>query len=174
MDADKAIAKAFAEVLTGGGDNPLRFRMIDDKKTRALPAKEFTDTIDQAWPMITGLQAEGYACFYFLNEVGADAGQYARDADVTRVRAIPADFDQGLPRTWHTLPDLLVHTSPNKGQALWLGNLPTPENFKSACRRIIARYGSDPAVCNLSRILRLPGSLHLKGEPHLVTYERLG
>ena len=166
---DKAIAKAFAEALTGGGDNPLRFRMIHDKdKSRRAP--EFTGRIDNVWLEIAAFQADGYGCFYFLNEVPLEV-VYATDQDVTRVRALPADFDNGLPTVWHAKPNIIVHTSAGRGQALWLTPGLPVEVFKPLCKRIIAYYpGADPAVCNLSRVLRLPGSLHLKREPTLVTY----
>jgi hypothetical protein len=146
--------------------------MIHDR-VKSSYAHEFSDTIDQAWDTILERQVDGYACFYFLNEV-AEGVTYAHDYDVLRVRAIPADFDHGIPTEWHTLPDLLVHTSPGRGQALWKVTQDFPlKEFKPVCRRIIAKYGSDPAVCNLSRILRLPGTNHLKAEPKLVTFERL-
>jgi hypothetical protein len=170
--ADIGIAKSFIEALTGAGETPLRFRLIHDKiRGQNLFVREFTDTIEKAWPLLLAVQSEGYAVFYVLNETRPKPMGYVTDADVTRVRAIPADFDNGIPTAWHSKPDIIVRTSAGKGQALWLTSVPL-KNFKPICRRIIAYYHSDPAVCNLSRILRLPGTLHLKGEPQLVTWER--
>lgn len=167
------MASAFIEELTGHVETRVRFRLIHDKD-RKREVFEFTDEVKHAWDYILARQAEGYGVFYFLNEVKVGTAGYATDKDVTRVRAIPADFDKGLPELyeWHTPPTLVVHTSPGKGQALWVETVPLAE-FKPLCRRLIARYDSDPAVQNLSRVLRLPGSLHLKGEPTLVTYVRL-
>jgi AAA domain len=46
-------------------------------------------------------------------------------------------------------------------------------DFREAQQRLIAHYSSDPLVCNRSRVLRLPGTLHLKdpANPQLVTFE---
>jgi hypothetical protein len=176
------VAREFITWLTSSPDTPMRFRLLDDDKARALPPIEFEGAIDNewgtTWDRIHDAQAQGYAAYYFLNEVrpgpGSGSNGAATDTDVVKVRAIPADFDKSIPTEWHSTPDILVHTSPGRGQALWLGEHPLYQ-FKPICRRIIAYYpGADPQVCNLSRILRLPGSIHQKpGKPKsLVTCER--
>src|SRR3546814_17654275 len=38
-------------------------------------------------------------------------------------------------------------------------------DFKRAQQSLAALYGGDPAVCDLPRIMRLPGYTHAKGEP---------
>lgn len=177
MKPDLNIALGFCQTLTGMTDTVLRYRMIHDTDRDAVP-REFAANLFDAWPKIEGYQKRGYACFYFLNEVGEiTPHRYARDTDVIKVRAIPADIDNGdFPLQlweWHQTPDILVHTSPGKGQALWLVKDFPLEDFKLTCLRIIAYYRSDKAVQNLSRVLRLPGTLHQKREPHLVTFEEL-
>jgi hypothetical protein len=175
MIPDLTIARAFVEALTGSPDTIMRWRLIDDKRKGIVAVEEFDGTVAQSWARFMAAQEEGAGIFYFLNEVLAGDFRFARDSDVTRVRAIPADFDNGFPEDWEWLtpPDLLVHTSAGRGQALWVCEPPTGD-FKALCRRVIEYYHSDPAVKNLSRILRLPGTLHLKGEPQLVTWERYG
>jgi hypothetical protein len=41
--------------------------------------------------------------------------------------------------------------------------------FKDAQHRLARHYGSDPAVCDLPRVMRLAGTWHQKGEPFMVT-----
>lgn len=176
---DKSIANDFIVALIGSKDDrasnsaPMRFRMIHDSE-RGRASHEFSGTLDECWPRILELQSQGYGCFYFMNWIrDLPDGTFATDADVQAVRVFAADFDHGIPEEWewHLHPDLLVYTSEGRGQALWRNEttLP-PSEFKSVQRRLIAHYGSDPAVQNLSRILRLPGTLHLKREPRLVTF----
>lgn len=168
--ASRLMAQAFIKALTGGEETPLRFRLIHDKD-RSQEAIEFVDTISHAWEFLLARQRDGYGVFYFLNQVGPCEG-YATDKDVIQVRAIPADFDEGLPDVWHSVPDLIVHTSEGRGQALWLSPWCSLEEFKPACKRVISLYNSDVAVQNLSRILRLPGTLHLKGEAIRVEFDK--
>jgi hypothetical protein len=176
-------AVAFATALTGGSNgvpsSPLRFRLIHDTQRNA-PAREFQGDVRAVWPSLMAAQGQGYAIYYFVNEVFPDLPGHAKDENVMRVRAIPADFDKGIPNDWewHVKPDLLVHTSitdgVQRGQALWLPKEEVPlAQFKPLCQQVIETYGSDPAVCNLSRILRLPGTLHLKDKPQLVTWRAL-
>jgi hypothetical protein len=178
--ADLDAARTFIAALTGSPDTVMRFRFIDDdkSKTRAdrLPSQERQGPIALLWPEVLSFQKQGYGTFYFVSEMRAGIEGFATDADAIRARALAADFDDRVPDEWewHSLPSLIVHTSAGKGQALWLA----PDgfrlgDFKPVSRRLIAYYGSDPAVQNLSRILRLPGTLHLKSEPQLVTFDAL-
>jgi hypothetical protein len=41
------------------------------------------------------------------------------------------------------------------------------DRFKPFQRELAHVFGGDPSVCNLSRVMRVPGFLHQKGEPFL-------
>lgn len=159
--------------MTGSPDTVVRLRFLDDNKGRRGPATEREGTVSELWPAAMRAQAEGYGVFYVINETERGLDGTAEDGDIVRVRAVAADFDNGLPWDYHAQPDLIVHTSAGKGQALWLNRDKSirPEDFKAVSKRLIAYYGSDRAVQNASRVLRLPGTLHLKGEPQLVTFD---
>jgi hypothetical protein len=146
------------------------------KKPRAY---EHQGNLEALWPKVIELQAEGYATYYFLNRAEtADHLRFATDRDVT---ALAVDCDGGLPDEWHMEPSIVVHSSTiikdgqevRKGQGLWLIGEGMPvADFKAAQQRLAAHYpGADPSICNPSRILRLPGSVHQKGEPQAVTFE---
>jgi hypothetical protein len=173
--ADLAIASSFLKALGENPQAPIRLRFIHDtRKHEPGLTTEHVGTLEALWPAVLRAQAEGFGIFYFLNVVG-DIGEdeFATDRDVTFVRAVAADFDHGLPEPWqyHSPPDLIVHTSAGKGQAIWCEVALPLEDFKPVSKRLIALYDSDKAVQNLSRVLRLPGTMHLKGEPQLVTFE---
>jgi len=179
---DRKIARDFVAALTGSATTPMWFRLIDDHKDRLKPPAERRGSLDddKLWFELEAFQAQGYAIFYLLNEVHQalvpdPAGPMVADINIVRIRGVVADFDHGLPEEWayHQTPSLIVHTSPGKGQAIWLGEVPV-EEFRSISERIIANYDSDKAVKNPSRVLRLPGSVHLKSTPYPVTFEGTG
>jgi hypothetical protein len=170
------IAKAFWHALSPA-DPKVRLRFI--KSDRSGGAREhWADNMAAIWPKVVELQAAGYECYYILNITPHSDGRgwqgMVEDADITGVRALAADFDDGLPETWHATPDIIVKSSMKdgiqKGQAQWLVSDCSVEQFEGAQGQIAAHYGSDASITNPSRILRLPGSLHQKGVPQLVTF----
>src|SRR5262249_24160550 len=69
-------------------------------------------------------------------------------------------------RKW--LPHIVVETSPQRWHAYWLvTDLPLAD-FRAVQKTAIERFKGDPAVCDLSRVMRLPGFMHCKGEPFQV------
>jgi hypothetical protein len=170
------IARSFWAALSPD-DPKVRLRFI--KSDRSGGASEhWADSMAAIWPKVVELQAAGYEAYYVLNIAPHSDGRgwngMVEDADITGIRALAADFDEGLPETWHIPPSIIVKSSMKdgiqKGQALWLVSDCSVEEFEGAQGQIAAHYGSDASITNPSRILRLPGSLHQKGVPQLVTF----
>jgi hypothetical protein len=66
------------------------------------------------------------------------------------------------------LPHIVNETSPRRWHAYWrVDDLPL-DQFTAVQKGIAARFNGDPAVCDLPRVMRLPGFLHRKGVPYLV------
>lgn len=136
-----------------------------------LPATRH-GTLDQCAGWLEEQNARGAGVFVTINETD---GQGRKTANVTRVRALFADFDNPPPGTLARLkgdtmpPTLIVESSAGKYHAYWAvdGDMPL-EHFKPLQRAIAQHWGSDAAVCDLSRVMRLPGFQHLKGEPQPV------
>jgi hypothetical protein len=178
---DRAIAEAFVTALTGAPDGVIRLRFIHDAD-RKMPAHECEGTLDQVWPAVVGYQARGYATFFLINEAAPGPGSgYAgmtTDRDITRVRFLGIDADGNIPDelTEHATRSLTIYTSikdgMQRGQVLWGVSDCTVEQFRGAQERLARHYGTDPSVVNPSRVFRLPGSLHQKRSPQLVTFER--
>ena len=73
---------------------------------------------------------------------------------------------------WHLEPTFIVQREPNKFHPYWLidpiskSDFPLlvdfQAKFENAQERLIAHYNSDKAVCDLSRVLRIPGFTHYK------------
>src|SRR5262249_9476921 len=68
-----------------------------------------------------------------------------------------------------TEPSLVVKTGRGEHYYFFTDGVPVDE-FTHWQQRLIARFGSDPAVTDLPRLMRLPGTLHLKDpdQPRLV------
>ena len=100
--------------------------------------------------------------------VNATDGRGRRCANVVCVRAAFADLD-GAPLApvleGPLVPSFTVESSPGRFHAYWLvSDLPL-ERFKAVQQAIAASFGGDPAVCDLPRVMRLPGFWHRKSEP---------
>ena len=69
---------------------------------------------------------------------------------------------------------MVVKTSADKFHAYWATELPVAQ-FKVVQQAIAKYLGTDPAVCNPARVMRVPGFLHQKNPeyPQLVTAEVL-
>ena len=88
--------------------------------------------------------------------------------NVTSVRALFADLDGTPLRNIKRIPiepHLVVETSPGKFHVYWLiQNVPLA-TFSTLQQQLAAIVGSDPAVSDLPRIMRVPGTWHHKAKP---------
>lgn len=118
-----------------------------------------------------------FACVQAMQD-----GKVRKNHLLTYVRAVFVEDDEsradGQPRTdWPLKPSIVVQSSPGKFHYYWLVEWSTSfdrECFEGVMRRMIADHGSDPNAKDVSRVMRLPGTCHLKGDPfqsHIVEAE---
>jgi hypothetical protein len=155
--------------LTGSPDTEVCLRFIHDSDRANLAANR-DGSISNLWPGIIERQAEGYGVFVVVNEGGHNG------RSITNIRALHIDGDDiPLPSQWHVGPDFIVKRNATHWHAYWpVADMAVTE-FKTAQKRLIAMYGSDGAIHDLPRIMRLAGSLHLKDptNPQRLTIERM-
>ena len=162
---DQALAWAWAIA----GTDQLTLQTFDDRKGGGAPQVR-GGSLGELWPWVQAQQAAGQGVFATVNETPLG---HRKAADVTAVRALFADFDGGgAPDAWHLLPTLIVQS--RRGlHAYWaIDGMAAPDAaaFRSAQHRIAQHYGSDRAVCDLPRVMRLPGTYQCKIDPpYLVT-----
>jgi len=167
---DKYQAQQFLSWLDPAAER-FEFRLFKDKEKGKAGIK-LSGTLAQYWEQLARLNRQGYGVFVQVNQSAAPLAQSGKD--ITRVRALFADFDQAsestLPRLLDDLlpPSLIIESSPNKWHAYWLleDGLPLDE-FKPLQQAIAVSLGSDPAICDLPRVMRLVGFWHHKCEPFL-------
>ncbi len=160
---DLPMAHAQVELTTGDGTTEICVRMIHDSDTQR-PAIKLRGTITELWPRIVEAQREGYGAFFVVN-AGGDT-----NAEINSIRACFIDADNvPLPDTWHLPPDFTVQRDEMHWHAHWRVLDVPVDRFRDLQRRLAAHYGTDPAVCNPSRVMRLAGTLHQKDKPTVVT-----
>jgi|HubBroStandDraft_6_1064221.scaffolds.fasta_scaffold35132_1 RecA-family ATPase len=162
-----AATERFIDLLTGSSDSELAFRTFCDDKTREAPAQNFIGTLAGVGNEFDRAQSNGYGVFAIVNGGGHC------DAQISEVRAAFIDADNvpldGI--EWHLKPDFIVQRDATHWHAYWLANEIAVHEFSTIQKRLAQRYGTDKCVFNPSRVMRLPGYLHLKDKanPHSVT-----
>jgi hypothetical protein len=153
------MAQRQVELLTGDPNTRMYVRLIHDQDRNRLAIKYF-GTISDLWTDIERHQGQGFGVFIVVNK-GGDA-----DADIVEVRAAFIDAD-GVPLEgvrWHLRPDFIVQRNATHWHAYWICTDMPPAQFRDVQRWLANHYGGDPKVCNPSRVMRLAGTLHLKGD----------
>ena len=144
------------------------FQTFDDNKQRKHPefAKLLFNTFAEVRMALTQLNAAGAGIFVCVNETDMKG---RRNANITRVRAVWIDDDtlSGSPVETPLKPHLVVESSPGKYQLLFLVDGLTVEEHRQVQERLILDYKSDENVKDVTRVLRVPGFYHVKGEPFM-------
>jgi hypothetical protein len=167
------IAKAFWAAFTGDAATPIRLSLLHplySRRVNDLYPAEIEGTLYELWPKIGDYQQRGYSVYFFPNATPPGFQGNITSADVTGIRAIFIDADDGIPAEWHRAPHLIVKSSVvikdgqeiEKGGAYWLVTGCPVEQFDIAQRTLLERYNSDPRVTDPKRVMRLPGSVHRK------------
>jgi hypothetical protein len=150
-------AARYVELLTGNADAVMCFRLIHDvDKTRT--ALNHTSTLARALAPFIERQRDDFGVFAVVNEGGSKAEA------IKRVRAVFIDGDDiPIPDAWHVPPCFIVQRDATHWHAYWPVDEAFPlDAFTSTQKRLAVRYGSDDAVTDLPRVMRVPGFLHLK------------
>jgi hypothetical protein len=167
-------ARRFLAALAPGTDR-FTFQTFDDGGKRGHLARVLHGTLKDHAPELQRLNAAGAGVFVMVNE-GNGRGRTA--ADVTRARALFLDFDEdGRNRLKRLLeaaqfskatPAAIVQSSEGKFHIYFTVEECPLERFGEHQAALAARFGGDPSVKDLPRVMRLPGFLHRKGTPQPV------
>jgi len=162
-------AEKFISIIAPTGKHT--FQTFNDDSERKSPVMPFIlqgftpDNIAR----LTHLNNKGAGIFMMINE-GDGKGRKA--SNVVSVRALFLDLDENGAERLNTIyqqdfpkPRLVVQSSPGKFHVYWLLNKTLSlDQFKQCQQALIERFGGDPSVNDLPRVLRLPGFVHHKGE----------
>lgn len=167
-------AWAYVTALTNDAENAVfNWRFINDRD-KTVPAIKRRGTLAQVWQEACNWNSHGYGIFATVSLMDG-TGDKLENVAATRAHVVDLDnlnAMQNLERAklHHPAPGFAVQTSPGKAHVYW----PLREWYRgNGAYRLIQRklrqfYDGDKAVIDATRVLRVPGFLHQKGEPHLV------
>jgi hypothetical protein len=173
---DKDMARDFLSCLDPKADR-FTFQFFADGGDRY--ARIFHGTLDEVWPKVQTLNTptRGVGVFVAINETDFKG---RRNENIVRVRAVfvDADTNEQVRSCEETLtacgvtPSLIV--SSGRGVHYYFFTDIPCGSFRGFQENLIRKLGTDPAVKDLPRVMRLPGTLHLKNatDPRLVRVRR--
>jgi hypothetical protein len=166
-------ANAFLQSLDPCG--VFTFQTFNDNATRkdTSLARVFHGSLPEHAAALEKLQQRGAGVFVMVNRgdgiVHEGQKTCRATANVTSVRALWVDLDgsplQPVLDAHH--PDIIVESSPGRWHAYWLTHDCQLADFKRRQQQIAAKFKGDPKVCDLPRVMRLPGFWHQKSEPFM-------
>jgi hypothetical protein len=145
-----------------------------DHETKEKRSKELTrtfhGTFEQYADQLVELNKKGAGVFVCVNRTD---GGGIRGKNIDRVRSffVDDDSDHLSADDFPVKPSIVVRTK--RGQHFyWLmSNGLDKGHFGPAQKALAERFGTDPSVFNLNRVMRIPGFMHNKGDPYPVTLD---
>ena len=168
MRPDLIQAQAFLTALDEGAYSWSFQTFADDGSSRGELVRLLHGSLQKHGATLEQLNDKGAGIFVTVNETD---GRGRTKGNITRGRALFVDLD-GAPiepvRDSPTPPHIVVESSPNRYHAYWrVVDCPLTA-CEPALKELIRRFDGDPACSDRTRVLRLPGFLHRKGEPFMV------
>jgi hypothetical protein len=134
-------------------------------KGKAELSRILHGTLAEHRATLGNLNARGAGIFVMVN---AGDGDGRKAANVQSVRALFVDLDGAPLEPVKAAPlpaHCIVESSPNHWHAYWrIADCPLSD-FTPLQRALAERFAADAKVCDLPRVMRIPGFLHRKGKP---------
>ena len=165
---DKDMARRFLAGLDPSATR-FTFQLFNDRGSGR--AQIIHGTLDEVWPKVQPLNTaqQGVGVFVVIAETDFK-GRKAEN--IVRARALFVDAD-GREQVQHctsvlnacgVYPSMAVNSG--RGCHFYFCTDVAPNQFSELQKLLITRLGTDKAVKDLSRVMRLPGTLHLKDPDH--------
>lgn len=150
-------------ITTLAGNNPVTFQTFDDSPTKRPLAHILHGTLSQHQAYLEALNTKGAGIFLTINE---SKGAGRSNAGIIRIRAVFIDTDgAAYPGDLPLKPHLIVQSSPGRWHLYWLVDGVPLGDFGVIQAALAEKYGTDPTITDLCRVMRLPGFYHRKGDP---------
>ena len=171
-------AWAWVSALAGDPNTAVMdWRVLHDTD-KSLPGHARRGTLPQWWDWLTEHNQRGYGVFA---TVALMDGEGRELGNVSQVRAHYVDLDNLSAKQNYDLatqaqpaPSFAVNTSGDKHHIYWVVQPYSDNNrFQTVQRKLRQVFDGDRAVIDAARVMRVPGTIHAKGEPHLVTCHAL-
>lgn len=159
---NETTARAFLDRLAGEADADHTYQIIPSADGKVGPSVVH-GRLSRLRRSLSVANAHGAGIAVRVND--GEPGKRG-EATVTRVRALFADLDGADPAPLfreEIKPHFVHQTSPGRVHAFWLVHEFPKWAFRAAQIALAVRFGGDTTVCDLSRVMRLPGSYNMKG-----------
>lgn len=158
---DLTASNMFLDALDAGG--AFTFMTIPEGEMKGKGSiSVLHGTLHQHAERLAQLNNAGHGIFVMVNQ-GDLKGRSA--INVIKVRGLFVDLD-GAPLAplleTEAPPHILVESSPNKWHGYWRVNDCPNDKFKERQQALAKRFDGDKSVCDLPRVMRLPGFWHRK------------
>lgn len=168
---DSHEAARFIRRLTGDAATRCHWQTFDDsdEKRKELAHIKFA-ALGNIAAAFDDWQAQGAGLFIAISAMHGALRGKAHFASASSVFA-DDDTPRSAPRTdWPIAPNMIVESSPGKFHYYWITYTDDADAWVATMKAVAARHGTDASVCTLERVMRLPGSWHLKdpSAPHRV------
>lgn len=161
---DNNQALEFIKALTGSDASDVTFQVFFDPKGEDAPkglAETWTSSFSESLDFIDYKQSQQCGVYMCINGTDGEG----READnIVDLRVMFVDFDGMDEPEWSIQPHLIQSRDKTHGHAFWLIDAgdTTHDEWTILQRRMAMFYGSDTQVIDPARVVRIPGSLHLK------------
>ena len=151
----------------GGADAPQTFQLLKEPKDGAGFNKMLHGSLSELAAELKAANHNGCGVFFTPNQTD---GQGRRQNNIIGVRAVFIDLDGAPiePLLEATLPPhIVVESSPGRYHAYYMSADCPLTQFTPVQKALAAKFGGDVVVCDLPRLMRVPGFTHNKGTPFL-------
>lgn len=149
------------------GDHPVTFQTYDDDKERKLLtlATIRHGSITDHHAHLKRMNSKGAGVSVLINE---GDGRGRSKENVVRVKVLVLDTD-GAPLepviATGLTPHMIVESSPGKYHVYWMVSDCPLDQFENLQQRLAERFDGDKTITDYSRVMRIPGFYHMKGDP---------
>lgn len=172
MKPDLKLAARFLEMLDP--EAVFTFQTFGDKTKNSALNRVLHGTLVQHAAELVRLNGLGAGVFVMVNKGDGvvHAGEKTSRAtpSVVAVRSLFVDLDGSPiePVTEAILPpDLVVESSACRWHAYWLVHGCPLDQFTQKQKSLAQKFAGDMKICDLPRVMRLPGFFHQKGDPFM-------
>lgn len=173
METNYEHAKRFVEILTGSAESANTYQVRPERPGCSVRPEVVHGRIDELWPRFERDIQAGAAVSITINETDL---QGRTERNVTKVRALFIDDDGEMNLSIEQLAERLFPSAIVQGKrgihAYWvLSDFLQLGDFGWRQQGLAAHLGTDTAVKDLARCMRLPGTVNWKdpANPVLVT-----
>lgn len=124
-------------------------------------------TFDEHHAELLRLNQQGAGIFFTVNETD---GRGRSGTNITKVRAVFVDLDGAPLNAVYDSPlepHIIIQSSQGKYHVYWIVEEVEFDQFSNIQKILAKQFQGDAKVCDLPRVMRLPGFHHRKSEPYL-------